>query len=297
MVDIIVLKVLFAICIFAVDFIGGCVPIFGTKYFVNYGFILDYFNAFGGGTLFGVSVLQMLSVSQMKPSIATDNMNTGFPLVHFIACSGFFFTFFIQWWIKTMRDRDAKRIRANSMFPEDDSDFRERSGTLEMMVISEDAPVASPISPTSFILLFVLILESILTGITLGIQEDSRNIYIMFFAIISHDWIESMVLTLSFFEALQDMSSKKRLIAITFFFSISTSVGIVMGLFVEHFISLYNIQMAASVFMAFASGTFFYISTIDMLSKSIQSTKLSFKCFLLALIGFGTSSLLLYFIR
>jgi zinc transporter ZupT len=296
MINILLLKGIFAICIFLADFIGGILPIFFIKYFISYK-LLDYFNAIGGGILFGVSLLQMLSAAESNPSIDTNGIDIGFPIVHFISAIGFFFTFFIQWCMGFMKKRNNTKNGFNNLVEEEELQFRERSVTIEMQQFKEGLPDQTIISPTSFILLIVLIIESILTGITIGIQDIPSTIYILFFAVISHDWIESMVLTLSFFETSLDMTSKKTLILISFSFSISTSIGIVIGCFILSFMHIYTVQLLASGFLSFASGTFLYISTIDMIKKSIDLTNFSFKSFYLSFIGFGFSAVTMYFIR
>jgi zinc transporter 1/2/3 len=270
---------------------------------------LDYFNSFGGGVLLGISVLQMLSASEMTPSIDTDGIDKGFPIVHFIFLIGFFFTFFLEWCISRIREYELKKM---NQMEESENYMNLRTLTEDDIMISravsEDDIGINPtvanmmeskdtLQPRSFILLSILVIESIITGITIGIQNAESNIYTLFFAVVSHDWIESMILTLSFWGLIQDMISKKKLIFISFCFSISTSIGIAIGIFIQDFIPLYTIQISSSIFLSFASGTFLYIATIKMLSRSIQATKFSLSCYLLAFVGFSLSSILLYFIR
>jgi zinc transporter ZupT len=314
-VDVNMVKIGVGSVLFVVDLIAGWIPLFFTRYFIDY-HLIDYFNSFGGGILIGVSLLLMLSASEMNTQIDPSKWVGGFPTVHFISTLGFFFTFFIQWCIKSMRDcewRKAKLKRSRSgsnrhyiglktiVGAEDRAHDDEKDAVKdeEEDTAIENMDIRTTLChhPKSFLLVIILIVESILTGLTIGVQDSKSTLYILFFAVISHDWIESIILIFSFWELVQDMSYKKTMMLISFCFAVSTPLGILGGVFVSGWIPEAFIQLSSKIFLSFASGTFLYVSTIEMLARSIRTTKFSLLCFILALFGFSLSSALLYFLH
>jgi len=148
-------------------------------------------------------------------------------------------------------------------------------------------------SPLPYLLMVVLSIHSVIAGFALGVQNSIDYVYAIFFAILSHKWVESFALGVSL---VKNKVPRKTLIKCILLYSFMVPSGIVIGLILSFVVT----GQASDVIQAFvggiASGTFIYIALVDVLLVEFSVARDKWWKYLLTVFGFTviTLSVLLF---
>jgi len=148
-------------------------------------------------------------------------------------------------------------------------------------------------SPLPYLLMIVLSIHSVIAGFALGVQNSLDYVYAIFFAILSHKWVESFALGVSL---VKNKVPRKTLIKCILLYSFMVPSGIVVGLILSFVVT----GQASDIIQAFvggiASGTFIYIALVDVLLVEFAVARDKWWKYLLTVFGFTviTLSVLLF---
>ncbi|CAF1310329.1 unnamed protein product [Adineta ricciae] len=119
----------------------------------------------------------------------------------------------------------------------------------------------------NFVLILSLIIHSVFEGIALGSTKESKLFFELFFAIIIH----KSIITFSVGLKLMNLSNKRLVYFASFLLSIATPVGILIVISVQELLpNNRGAKVTHEVLRAFACGTFFYITFLDVLPHELN---------------------------
>lgn len=113
---------------------------------------------------------------------------------------------------------------------------------------------------SSYLLVFLLSIHSILLGATLGVEETLASVMIIFMAIIAHKTAEAFALGVNLGNSNLTQKTAYR-IMITY--CLMTPIGILFGTILQDFLHANAGHIAEALFQAIAAGTFLYIATLN----------------------------------
>ncbi len=143
--------------------------------------------------------------------------------------------------------------------------------------------------PSSFILLLVLSVHSVILGLALGAQKSMTGAMAVFIAIMAHKAMAGFALGVSYRRA---GATLQRTAPVAAFFSSMTPIGILAGTGVYALISPEGRQLFDAIFNSVGAGTFLYIATLDIIRTEFELPGDNWQKWLLATAGFGLMSLL-----
>lgn len=275
------LKLIYGTGIFLIDFICCTFLICMSKWFIEprkYSLV----TCFSAGILISASFIQLLGEAEKNPSIDTDGPAKGFPVVHFLCAMGFVLTMIVQQVMLAIgskldnmqRGKQASNITDSPLMVKSES-----SSTLDADSMEEPTPnYYRRQYKIATILFFTLIIcEGLMSGITLGLQQSRSNASTMFLAIISHDWIENLICQFNLLNTIPVSSLKKRktkflLTLVNVFSSGINLIGICIGIAIFYKIDPALLVKLSSGSIAFTSGCFVYIASVEMIAKELPDT-------------------------
>lgn len=110
-----------------------------------------------------------------------------------------------------------------------------------------------------YILTIMLVIHSLIEGTALGLNDNFTQALMIFIAIIAHKGSASFALCVTL---MREKISTTLLFAIMLFFSLVTPIGILLGTTLDAFSYMMKAQLVEAIFNAFATGSFFYMSTL-----------------------------------
>jgi zinc transporter ZupT len=295
------LKILFGLIISCVDFAACCIPLF-LHYWVAKPRNIALITCTTGGILLSISLLQLLNESEKTPSLDPDGgADKGFPVIHLIAGVGFIATMIMEWSINAHRERKKENQIKESVSTE----------MVDMVIVDHQTAsnnnagavntlTTTPFNQTwrafigsrPFIVLLCLSCDSLLTGITLGVQKRVTTIVSLMIAVISHDWVEAVALSITFIKYQKvpitdlmhssisvstikniERMHRRRVLLAGLVFCACTPLGVLIGILLKMCMSEHNVYRFASAMLAYTSGAFLYIATIQIISKEFQETE------------------------
>jgi hypothetical protein len=270
--DIIVWKIIAGAVIVVVNSLGVFLPLFYSEWFLlQKG--LSRFNSLFAGILFSTSMIQMLSDSERTPSVDSDGPDHGFPIVHFFLGVGFLLTMAMQWTIEGVKRFHHNRKALETMSKVD------ILPNLDHSELIYEQGYRSPKShqPNLWTLLSVFLVEGVLTGSAVGIQTRSASVIILTLSAASTDWIEAVIFSMSIAVAFLEVEKDRRsAIKYAVLYLVTNIFATVFWIILFSSISLTdNIEVYASIVTSLLSGSFLYITCIDLLAKEIHECEIN----------------------
>lgn len=144
----------------------------------------------------------------------------------------------------------------------------------------------------SLLLVFALSLHSVFEGLAIGLQTSLNDVVKILLAVLIHKSIIAFTLGLNLVHSkLQRSSAYKGIV----FFSLTSPVGIVIGLVVMDFVTGLPMLVTSAILQGFAAGTFLYVTFFEVLPHELNSGEdrmIKMGCLVL---GFSVVSVLLLF--
>lgn len=280
--DLIPVKVLIVTVIFFIDVISTITP-------------LCFRNCVGGkrnisrvtclvsGIILGTAMIQLLS--QAEEYDEYDYKPEPY-FIHFVTCIGFILTLFMGWILNMVKSRyDYKRLKntfemvqtnteALSGFDsewseKEDGNMDEKKEMVPDDVILFKKEMDGNIS-VIYLFLGITFIESTITGITVGVQQSEFPLLTLFIILVATDWIEAAVITFSLLN-FSSKFSKKFIIGVGVFHASTIPIGCIIGVTISYFIPDYHLNGVIKILMAFISGIYLCIATVDMLGREMHS--------------------------
>eukprot|EP01064_Diplonema_japonicum_P035169 TRINITY_DN7539_c0_g2_i1.p1 TRINITY_DN7539_c0_g2~~TRINITY_DN7539_c0_g2_i1.p1 ORF type:complete len:382 (+),score=65.43 TRINITY_DN7539_c0_g2_i1:77-1147(+) len=133
-----------------------------------------------------------------------------------------------------------------------------------------------------FTLLLIMSFHSVVEGLALGSATKSSEVFMMAVAILSHKFLAAVSLGISFVTA---QVPSTRHVTFSCFFSLMTPFGAALGVFISLLLDAGFVSIFAAVCQAIGSGTFLYISLMELLLDEISGAHVKRKM-AVAVLGF-----------
>ena len=288
-------------------FIFGYIPLLFQQYMRNTSMkerLLSLGNAFTGGLFLAGGFVHLLKEGQELFAKRMANGWEDIPMTYILCPAGFFLPFLVEKVIFLTTTKPASSLEVLGMARETTLDpdydeppmtyppyipeqYNEDHGEREYRILNP--PRINLILP--YILVIVLSIHSLMAGIALGFQKDIDVALTIFLAMIGHKWVEAFALGLSLVKA------KKRSWAFFGFimmFAIVGPFGLLVGLGIQTGLNGSSSDITTAVMTTMASGTFIYVSIVDILIEEFQTPRDKYLKFFAAIIGFAAMTSLIF---
>lgn len=111
----------------------------------------------------------------------------------------------------------------------------------------------------------MLSVHSLMLGAALGFTQYNSMIIMLFLAIITHKWAESLAIAIQLNKS--SMSTRKSMVFF-FFFSLMTPLGIYFGWYFGHGVETNS--LFDPILIAASAGTFLYLGTLHGLERCVM---------------------------
>ncbi|HHL0780799.1 TPA: ZIP family metal transporter [Legionella pneumophila] len=111
----------------------------------------------------------------------------------------------------------------------------------------------------------MLSVHSLMLGAALGFTQYNSMIIMLFLAIITHKWAESLAIAIQLNKS--SMSTRKSMVFF-FFFSLMTPLGIYFGWYFGHGVETHS--LFDPILIAASAGTFLYLGTLHGLERCVM---------------------------
>ena len=139
-----------------------------------------------------------------------------------------------------------------------------------LLILFIEKVLAGGNKDSSYVLIFILSIHSIIVGIALGTEELMRQSLIIAIAVLAHKGSAAFAMGVSM---LKNKIAQNRIIKILVMFSFMTPIGIVTGMFIAHALSGKAATFSIAIFDALAAGTFLYIAIMEILNEEFENSK------------------------
>jgi len=263
-------KVISVSMVFGCTMIGGLIPL-KIKSGPQQERILSILNAMSGGVFIGAGLLHML-----PDAVTGFEKLTNYPLGYFFCICGFFLVLFAEKIIQHQHQHAPNHEKDEEISTDepdlDHSDKNKHDRNNRNTSFHQHALPSNDRPLLPFILTMVLSIHSFLAGAALGIQPTKAETWVTLTAIITHKWVESISLGVSFVKA---GLTKDKILKFLLAFSLMTPLGVMIGM------SLMNTGDTFGSFISFmlealAAGTFLYI-TLSVIAEEFVSNDIGLK--------------------
>ncbi|XP_064608307.1 zinc transporter ZIP1-like [Liolophura sinensis] len=144
----------------------------------------------------------------------------------------------------------------------------------------------------SLLLLLALSLHSVFEGLAVGLQQKAVDVLAVFAALALHKCVLSFSLGLSL---VQSELSNGGIIRSVVLFSLSSPLGIGIGLCITDLSNTNATHLAEGILQGIACGTFLYVTFFEMLPHEFHSSDDRLMKVLCLLLGYSTVTVILFF--
>ncbi|XP_029535401.1 zinc transporter ZIP1 [Oncorhynchus nerka] len=267
--------------------------------------VVSLVSCFAGGVFFATCLLDLVPdyLSGINEAFSSLGITLQFPLPEFIIAMGFFLVLVLEQIVLALRDRSAghseerRALLVDSSVQSHDRDGRRHShhshGREELG--GEDAHFHVDFNSTSairaFILVFSLSLHSVFEGLAVGLQEDSQEVMEICVALLLHKSIISFSLAL---KLAQGKLRRAAVVGCLLLFALMSPMGIGLGIALTETKSSPQHQLARSTLEGLASGTFMYITFMEILPHELSSPQNRIPKVAMILTGFAVVTGMLF---
>lgn len=207
-----------------------------------------------------------------------------FPLPEFIVAMGFFLVLVLEQIILDFKDRfsteheERQALVVDSSVQENDRRGHRHHGDLQVDL-------------RAFILVFSLSLHSVFEGLAVGLLDEDQEILEICVALVIHQSIISFSLSL---QLCQGRLRRSAVSGCLLLFAIMSPLGIALGVGLTESKTSQQHQLARSSLEGVATGTFIYITFMEILPHELSSTKSRTPKVAMLLLGFATVTAVLF---
>jgi len=308
--DIFVLKIIALVALLLMGAIFAFIPFLAVKTILKNETeadrILSLGSTLAGGIFLGGGFIHLLPESiSLFQSI---DINFQVPMGELLAVIGFLSVFLVEKVIflkdKNRNQGDIKIVQKKEQnIPQENGEMveLELEDDIKEEKIEEDLGHghthlvinSNSSSPLPYLLMIVLSIHSVIAGFALGVQNNIDYVYAIFFAILSHKWVESFALGVSL---VKNKVSRSTLIKCIILYSCMVPSGILIGLILSFVVTGQASDIVQAFVGGIASGTFIYIALVDVLLVEFEVARDKWWKYLLTIFGFTviTLSVLLF---
>lgn len=251
--------------------------------------VIGLLNCFAGGVFLSTAILE-LSPKVIK-ALMKSLPDEKFPLAEFTIAFGFLIILVIEQIAIACKEQVV-----DTMSPIER--LNARPSEREILRINEvsttnssDLPEPVETKPTSnlrsVLLMATLSLHSLFEGLAIGLQTDMSSVVQILVAVLLHKAV------IAFSMGLNLLQSELALIAVIildFLFSVTSPVGVLIGMYVDYKISnSVVVPILSGVLQGIACGTFLYITCFEVLPRELEQGRDRLMKLVMLLTGFSIS--------
>uniref|UniRef100_A0A3Q3B8G5 Solute carrier family 39 member 1 n=1 Tax=Kryptolebias marmoratus TaxID=37003 RepID=A0A3Q3B8G5_KRYMA len=237
---------------------------------------LSLISCFAGGVFLATCLLDLL------PDYLQGISGLNFPLPEFIVAMGFFLVLVLEQIVLDFKDRSSSQ--------QEEGHHHHRRGSVE----SEGhlhADLDSQSALRAFILVFSLSLHSVFEGLAVGLLEEDEEILEICLALLIHKSIISFSLS---FQLSQNRLRRSVVSGCVLLFAVMSPLGIALGVGLTETKTSPRHQLACSSLEGLATGTFIYITFMEILPHELSSTRSRIPKVAMMLLGFAVVTAVLF---
>ncbi|KAM9353823.1 zinc transporter ZIP3 [Symphorus nematophorus] len=253
-------------------------------------------SCFAGGVFLATCLLGLLPdyLQGINEAFSNAGITLEFPLPEFIMAMGFFLVLVLEQIVLAFKDQSSPHteerrallvdssVQAND---KNDHRFHHRRGS------EEPDGVHSQSALRAFILVFSLSLHSVFEGLAVGLLEDGREVLEICLALMIHKSIISFSLA---FKLSQIRLRRSVVAGCLLLFAAMSPLGIGAGIGLAETKASPQHQLARSTLEGLATGTFIYITFMEILPHELASGRNRIPKVAMLLVGFALVSAVLF---
>ncbi|XP_060708878.1 zinc transporter ZIP1-like [Hemiscyllium ocellatum] len=257
-------------------------------------FLLSLCSSFAGGVFLAACLLDVLPdyFFHINEELEKLQIQTNFPIPEFVIAVGFFLVLSIERIILQCHNdhfHETTAILPTTFLCNDDISHHVQinSNSVETTDHHVHLVNAHP-AFRSFILFLSLSLHSIFEGLPIGLQQSESKVFQIFAAILIH---KSLIVFSLSLKLVQNNMPQGRVVLYVIIFAVMSPLGIVIGIIITQMKSTYS-DMAQSLLEGITTGTFVYVTFLEILPHELNSTDKQLLKLLGIIFGFSTITML-----
>ncbi|XP_072420922.1 zinc transporter ZIP1-like [Chiloscyllium punctatum] len=261
-------------------------------------FLLSLCSSFAGGVFLAACLLDVLPdyFFHINEELEKLQIQTDFPIPEFVVAVGFFLVLSIERIILQCHSDHfhqttsvlAHRTPTTFHCNDDISHHVQiNSNSVETTDHHVHLVNAHP-AFRSFVLFLSLSLHSIFEGLPIGLQQSESKVFQIFAAILIH---KSLIVFSLSLKLVQSNMPQGRVVLYVIIFAVMSPLGIVIGIIITQMKSTYS-DMAQSLLEGITTGTFIYVTFLEILPHELNSTDKQLLKLLGIIFGFSTITML-----
>ncbi len=232
------IKIVYAIAILVVGWLGGWLPIALGRKFSGQG-AMGLGNAFAAGVFLGTGLIHLLTEAIERWS----ELGWSFPIAPTLAALGFMALLLVEHVLLPQSVHEVVHAHSGEH-------------------LSADAERSLSADPVPYALLIALSGHSVIAGVALGAQSSIGGASFILVAILTHKWSAAFALGVSL---VRNAVPRRRAYGRLALFALSTPLGVVAG---STLVGVMRSSIGRSfdaAFLSIAAGAFIYIAAVDIL--------------------------------
>ncbi|KAM6909966.1 zinc transporter ZIP1-like [Xenentodon cancila] len=239
--------------------------------------MLSLTSCFAGGVFLATCLLDLLPDYLQGITEAFNNAGIKllFPLPEFIVGMGFFLVLVLEHIVLEFKDQSPSHLEEHRALMDSSVQVNDRSDRLHRSRSSGESDghfhvdFGSQSALRAFILVFSLSLHSVFEGLAVGLLEEASKVLEICLALMIHKSIISFSLT---FKLVQGRLRRSVVAGCLLLFAAMTPLGIALGVGLTETKTSPQHQLARCSLEGLATGTFIYITFMEILPHELAST-------------------------
>ncbi|XP_018534249.1 LOW QUALITY PROTEIN: zinc transporter ZIP1 [Lates calcarifer] len=263
--------------------------------------MLSLISCFAGGVFLATCLLDLLPdyLQSINEAFSNAGITLQFPLPEFIVAMGFFLVLVLEQVILAFKDQSSSYLEErrsllvdSSVQANDKNGFHHRHhGSQEAEGGHFHVDFGSQSALRAFILVFSLSLHSVFEGLAVGLQEEGKEVLEICLALMIHKCIISFSLA---FKLCQGRLRRSVVAGCLLLFAVMSPLGIGLGIGLTETKASPQHQLARSTLEGLATGTFVYITFMEILPHELGSSRHRIPKVAMLLVGFAVVTAVLF---
>ncbi|XP_071376331.1 zinc transporter ZIP1 [Centroberyx affinis] len=265
--------------------------------------LLGLISCFAGGVFLATCLLDLLPdyLDGINQAFSGVGITLQFPLPEFIVAMGFFLVLVLEQVVLALKDQSSspseerRSLLVDSGVQSRDDGGRRHSqhrhGPEEADAGHFHVDFTSQSSLRAFILVFSLSLHSVFEGLAVGLQEDGRQVLEICLALMIHKSVISFSLA---FQLARGRLRRPVVAGCLLLFALMSPLGIGLGVALTETEASPRHRLARCTLEGLATGTFFYITFMEILPHELGSAGNRIPKVAMLLLGFAVVTAVLF---
>ncbi|XP_029361204.1 zinc transporter ZIP1 [Echeneis naucrates] len=265
--------------------------------------LLSLVSCFAGGVFLATCLLDLLPdyLQDITEAFSNAGITLQFPLPEFIVAMGFFLVLVLEQVVLAFKDQSSSYLEERrSLLVESSIQANDRNGfhhthhphgSHEGGGGDFHVDFGSQLALRAFILVFSLSLHSVFEGLAVGLQEEGKEVLEICLALMIHKSIIAFSLA---FKLSQSRLRRSVVAGCLLLFAVMSPLGIGLGISLTETKVLPQHQLARCSLEGLATGTFIYITFMEILPHELNSPRLRIPKVAMLLVGFAVVTAVLF---